>query len=88
MAGEEGQLAPIFGRAARGTQKAVPPLSPLIFIKPEDQLPVPVEQENMLMAQGFEVPVHPQDDDQQHIQADGDSPIRVAAVGHGPGLAR
>jgi len=46
-----------------------PRLAPLIFIKPEDQLPVPVEQENDLMAQGFEVPTHPQDDDQMHIQA-------------------
>ena len=46
-----------------------PRLAPLIFIPPEDQLPVPVEQENMLMAQGFEVPTHQQDDDQQHIQA-------------------
>jgi hypothetical protein len=46
-----------------------PRLAPLIFIKPEDQMPVPVEQENMLLAQGFEVPTHQQDDDQQHLQA-------------------
>jgi hypothetical protein len=46
-----------------------PRLSPLVFVSPEAQLPVPVGQENMLLAEGFEVPVHPQDDDQQHIQA-------------------
>ena len=48
-----------------------PRLAPLIFVSPEDQLPVPVDQENMLLAEGFEVPTHPMDDDQQHIQAHG-----------------
>ena len=46
-----------------------PELAPLIFKKPEDQMPVPAQQENMLLAQGFEVPTHEMDDDQQHIQA-------------------
>jgi hypothetical protein len=46
-----------------------PRLAPLIFVKPEDQLPVPVEQENMLLAEGFDVPTHQMDDDQQHVQA-------------------
>lgn len=46
-----------------------PEMSPLIFKKPEDQMPVPVDQENLLLAQGFEVPTHEMDDDQQHIQA-------------------
>lgn len=46
-----------------------PRLAPLIFVKPEDQMPVPVEQENMLLSNGFEVPTHQQDDDKQHLQA-------------------
>ena len=46
-----------------------PRLSPLVFVSPEAQLPVPVEQENMLLSEGFEVPVHPQDDDMQHVQS-------------------
>ena len=46
-----------------------PRLSPLVFVSPEAQLPVPVDQENMLLSEGFEVPVHPQDDDMQHVQS-------------------
>lgn len=46
-----------------------PRLAPQILEKPEDQMPVPVEQENSLLLSGFEVPTHPMDDDQQHIQA-------------------
>jgi hypothetical protein len=46
-----------------------PRLAPLIFISPEAQMPVPVEQENTLLLSGFEVPVHEMDDDQAHIQA-------------------
>ena len=46
-----------------------PRLAPLVFVSPEAQLPVPVEQENMLLSEGFEVPTHPQDDDQQHVQS-------------------
>ena len=46
-----------------------PRLAPLIFVKPEDQMPVPVEQENMLLGEGFEVPTHKMDDDKQHIAA-------------------
>ena len=60
-----------------------PRLSPLVFVSPEAQLPVPVEQENMLMAEGFEVPVHPQDDDQQHIQAHMQL-LRSMQMGEGP----
>jgi hypothetical protein len=48
-----------------------PRLAPLIFKSPEQQLPVPVEQENNLLLNGFEVPVHQMDDDQQHIVAHG-----------------
>jgi hypothetical protein len=46
-----------------------PRLAPKIFEKIEDQLPVPAEQENMLLAQGFEIEVHEMDNDQQHLQA-------------------
>lgn len=46
-----------------------PRLAPLIFLSPEQQLPVPVDQENNLLLSGFEVPVHELDDDQHHIQA-------------------
>jgi hypothetical protein len=46
-----------------------PRLAPLIFLSPEQQLPVPVESENHLLLSGYEVPVHDLDDDQQHIQA-------------------
>jgi hypothetical protein len=46
-----------------------PRLAPLIFQSPEDQMPVPVEQENSLLLSGFEVPTHEMDDDAQHIAA-------------------
>jgi hypothetical protein len=46
-----------------------PRLAPLIFLSPEQQLPVPVGSENNLLLSGYEVPVHDLDDDQQHIQA-------------------
>jgi hypothetical protein len=46
-----------------------PRLAPLVLIKPIDQMPVPVEEENEMLAEGFEVPIHKQDDDQAHIQA-------------------
>jgi hypothetical protein len=45
-----------------------PRLAPLIFVPPDQQMPVPVQMENLLLEQGFEVPVHQQDDDKQHIQ--------------------
>lgn len=45
-----------------------PRLAPLIFISPEQQLPVPVDEENSMLAQGFEAPVHQMDDDKAHIQ--------------------
>jgi hypothetical protein len=45
-----------------------PRLAPLIFKEPSQMMPVPADQENMLLAHGFESPVHPMDDDNQHIQ--------------------
>jgi hypothetical protein len=46
-----------------------PRISPLVLIKAIDMMPVPVVEENAMLAEGFEVPVHPQDDDDAHIQA-------------------
>ena len=46
-----------------------PRLAPLIFLSPEQQMPVPVDSENNLLLAGYEVPVHDIDDDQAHIQA-------------------
>jgi hypothetical protein len=46
-----------------------PRLAPLIFISPEMQMPVPVNEENMLLSEGYKVPTHDMDDDDQHIQA-------------------
>lgn len=45
-----------------------PRLAPMILVSPEQQMPVPVEQENSLLLSGFEVPTHEMDDDQAHIQ--------------------
>jgi hypothetical protein len=46
-----------------------PRLAPLIFESPEQQMPVPVEEENMMLGEGYEVPTHQMDDDKAHIQA-------------------
>src|SRR3974390_3790347 len=43
-------------------------MAPLFFVSPEAQLPVPVTEENTLLMEGYEVPVHEMDDDRQHIQ--------------------
>jgi hypothetical protein len=67
LAGYTVNLVPIITQLVENTFG--PRLAPLVFVSPEAQMPVPVEQENMLMAEGFEVPTHSQDDDQQHIQA-------------------
>ena len=45
-----------------------PRIAPLVFVSPEAQLPVPVTEENSLLGEGYEVPVHEMDDDKQHIQ--------------------
>lgn len=45
-----------------------PRLAPLVFESPEMQLPVPADQENALLAEGFDVPTHDMDDDNAHIQ--------------------
>lgn len=46
-----------------------PTLSPLVFKDERDKLSVDPAQENDLLNQGFEVHVHPMDNDQEHIQS-------------------
>jgi len=65
-----------------------PRLAPLVFVSPEAQLPVPVEQENMMLAEGFEVPTHPMDDDQQHMQAHGQLMRSIQMSGEGKNLKK
>jgi hypothetical protein len=48
---------------------------------------VPVDQENSLLANGFEVPTHPQDDDQQHIRGHGQLLMQLQAQEGGVGGA-
>ena len=69
LAGYQVNLVPIITQLVENTFG--PRLAPLVFVGPEQQMPVPVGQENMLLAEGFDVPTHPQDDDQQHIMAHG-----------------
>lgn len=45
-----------------------PRLAPLIFEDLAAQMPVPIDQEDMLLIEGYEVPTHELDDDQAHIQ--------------------
>ena len=65
-----------------------PRLAPLVFVGPEQQLPVPVEQENALLAEGFEVPTHTMDDDQQHIQAHAQLMRSIQMSGEGKNLKK
>ena len=67
LGGYKVNLSPIVVQLAENTFG--PRLAPLVLEPPEKQLPVPVEQENMLLINGYEVPTHQMDDDQQHIQA-------------------
>jgi hypothetical protein len=46
-----------------------PRLAPLVFESMKDQLGVDPEQENEMLEHGLDVPVHPGDDDPQHLQA-------------------
>lgn len=67
LKGYEIDLVPIVRQLVENTFG--PRLAPLIFVSPEQQMPVPVEQENQVLMMGFEVPVHKMDDDVQHVQA-------------------
>ena len=44
-----------------------PELGEGIIVDQRDQLTIPQDQENEMLAAGFEVPVHPLDNDEQHI---------------------
>ena len=44
-------------------------LAPFVFESPADQMPISVDQENMMLGQGFDVKVHELDDDNAHIAA-------------------
>lgn len=46
-----------------------PRLAPLVFISLKDELSVPPELENQMLNDGFEVMVHPGDNDAEHLQA-------------------
>ncbi len=65
--GYQVNLVPIITQLVENTFG--PRLAPLIFVSPEAQLPVPADQENALLSEGYEVPTHQMDDDQQHIAA-------------------
>lgn len=65
--GHQLNLVPVITQLVENTFG--PRLAPLVFVPPEMQLPVPVETENLLLAEGFEVPTHQMDDDQAHMQA-------------------
>ena len=58
-------LVPIIAQLVENTFG--PRLAPLVFESPEMQMPVPVDEENMMLGEGYEVPVHQMDDDKQHI---------------------
>jgi hypothetical protein len=45
-----------------------PRIAPLVFQDLEEELTVDPEQENAMLSQGFELPVHPMDDDKKHIE--------------------
>lgn len=46
-----------------------PRLAPLVFEDVKAQLTIQAQQENELMADGFDIPIHPMDDDQEHLKA-------------------
>lgn len=64
--GYQVNLVPIITQLVENTFG--PRLAPLIFLSPEDQMPVPAASENNLLLAGYEVPTHQMDDDQAHIQ--------------------
>jgi len=66
MNGYQINLVPVINQLVSNTFG--PRLAPLIFVSPEDQMPVPPDRENALLSSGFQVPTHPMDDDQHHIE--------------------
>jgi len=65
MGGYQIDLVPVIQNAVESAFG--PQLAPLVFKSPADMAPVPVFEENQLLVEGFEVPVHPMDDDMAHI---------------------
>ena len=45
-----------------------PRLAPLVFKDIKDQLTMDQDEENLLLLDGFDMPVHPLDNDQEHLQ--------------------
>jgi hypothetical protein len=69
MGGYKMNLVPIITQLVENTYG--PRLAPLIFESPEQQMPVPVDQENNMLMLGYAVPTHEMDDDQAHLQSHG-----------------
>lgn len=67
FAGYELNLVPIILQLVENNFGAR--LAPQIFRSLKDKLAVPPQTEDRLMAQGIDLPVHPLDDDGQHMQA-------------------
>src|SRR6516162_965530 len=86
LGGYQINLVPIITQLTENTFG--PRLAPLIFVKPEETLPVPAQQENMLLAEGFEVPTHPMDDDQSHIQMHAVLMQQIQMSGEGKNLKK
>ena len=59
-------LVPVISQLVENTFG--PRLAPLVFEDMAAQMPVPVDMENQLLANGFKLAVHQLDDDTQHIQ--------------------
>jgi len=79
--GYQVNLVPIITQLVENTFG--PRLAPLIFVSPEKQMPVPAQQEDQLMAMGFEVPTHAMDDDQMHLQTHMQALQQLQATGEG-----
>ena len=65
LGGYKVNLVPIITQLVENTYG--PRLAPLIFESPAKQMPVPIQEENMMLMEGYEVPVHQMDDDKAHI---------------------
>jgi hypothetical protein len=60
-----------------------PEIAPHILIDTRDLMQVDPEQENQMLFNGFDVPVHPEDDDPKHLQSHQQDAIRTGdPAGH------
>jgi len=66
MPGRRLDFVPLIERVVENTYGAR--LAPLIFSSLQDALSMPAEQENPMLAGGFDLPVSPLDDDKKHIE--------------------